>query len=156
MEIDFEYLVDRPDEIPNIMSWWRTVWAENMGPDFDAYERKFRSTLSKDELPIVVIGVIENEVVATAALKEHEMEEVYPDHHYWMGSVFVRSEYRGIGIATLISERIIELARQRQLPHLYLQTVDLSGGLYAALGWEPADRLVHRGADVLLMKRVIC
>jgi len=38
---------------------------------------------------------------------------------------------------------------------LYLQTVRLSGGLYARLGWEPCENVCYKGVDVLVMERRI-
>ena len=133
-----------------VVDWWQEVWGDRMG-DLEAYTRHFMATLGGHDLPLNILAVKEGKPIGTAALKDHEMREIYPDFHYWMGSVYVKPEYRGQGIAARLAGRIIELARQRRLPQIYLQTVDLSGGLYAALGWEPLDRLIYRGDETLVM-----
>jgi len=151
MNLSFEFLADHPDDVPRILAWWHTVWAENMGHDLERYEADFRATLGSENLPLDIVAVLDGQIIGTAALKNHEMDDVYLDYRYWMGSVFVVPECRGRGIATRLASRIIELARERHLPHLYLQTVDLSGGLYTALGWEPRHRLKYRGKQTLVM-----
>ena len=90
-------------------------------------------------------------MIGTAALKEHEMREVFPDYQYWMGSIFVTPRYRSKGIASLLSNQIVEMAIEHQLPQLYLQTTDITGGLYAKLGWNPLERLNYKNTDTLIM-----
>ena len=38
---------------------------------------------------------------------------------------------------------------------LHLQTDDLSGGLYARLGWRPLERVHYIGREVLVMENVM-
>jgi GNAT superfamily N-acetyltransferase len=151
MPLCFEYLADRPDDVSRVMFWWYSVWAANMGPDLERYEREFRQTLGRKDLPLDIVAIHQGNMVGTAALKGHEMVEVYPLYRFWLGSVFVAPEYRGRGIATRIAQQVIRLAEQHRIPHLHLQTVDLSGGLYAALGWDPLHQLIYRGKETLVM-----
>jgi len=68
-----------------------------------------------------------------------------------LGSVFVEANSRGEKIASRLSQRVVEMAKLLQLPHLYLQTIDLEGGLYADLGWEAIGEFTHRDERALLM-----
>ena len=150
MDLSFEFLADRPEDIPTITAWWYEVWADRMG-DIASYTRNFAATLGTEDLPLDILAVQEGKPIGTAALKYYEMRETYPDYQYWLGSVYVKPACRGQGIAARLAGRVVELARQRGLPQIYLQTVDLSGGLYAALGWEPLHRLVYKGDETLVM-----
>jgi hypothetical protein len=47
--------------------------------------------------------------------------------------------------------QIVSLAKNMGLPHLYLQTSNLSGGLYASLGWQPVERFFYHNEETLLM-----
>jgi len=98
-----------------------------------------------------VIAYLRGHPVATAALKEHELTESYPNYRYWLGSVYVAPAHRGQGIAHRLTAHMIELAKRRQLPQLYLQTEHLSGGLYTDLGWRPLDLGHVEGEAVLVM-----
>lgn len=151
MQLGFEYLVDRPDDVPRVIDWWYSVWADRMGLDIDKTTARFMASLNKLQLPIDILAIYNGNAIGTAALKKHEMREIYPQYEYWLGSVFVDPDFRGEKVATALANHVIGMARQRQLPQLYLQTADLSGGLYSSLGWEPLDRLVYKNTDTLLM-----
>jgi len=149
--MDFEYLSDRPEDVPLIIQWWHTVWGDRMGPDMDKLVQVLASSLSKTELPIHILATSDGNPIGTAALKLHEQADLFPDFQYWLGSVFVASPNRGGGVASALTMQVVELALQMKLPHLYLQTADLSGGLYAQLGWEPIRVFEHKQQQALLM-----
>jgi GNAT superfamily N-acetyltransferase len=133
-----------------VVGWWQEIWGDRMG-DLEVFTRHFMATLGGDDLPVNILAMKDGKPIGTAALKEYEMREVYPDCQYWLGSVYVKPECRGQGFAARLARRVIELARQRGIAQLYLQTVELSGGLYAELGWEPIDRLTYKGDKTLVM-----
>ncbi len=149
--MEFEYLADRPQDVSKVIAWWRTEWDSRMGSDIKSLETQLRQSLSKSELPIHIIATIDGNAVGTAALKLQEVAELFPDNHYWLGSVFVDEQHRGNSIASKLSKRIVELAKEKGLPHLYLQTIDLRGGLYAKLGWEPIREFNYKEEQTLLM-----
>lgn len=152
MTIQFEFLADRPADVGTVIDWWHSVWADRMGAREDA-ARQLSASLGKDELPIHVLATLDGRAIGTAALKNQELAELYPDRQYWLGSVFVDQAHRGGKLASRLSEYIAELARQRGLPHLHLQTINTSGGLYGKLGWEPVEEFDYRGERTLLMIR---
>lgn len=149
--ICFEYLADRPELVPQVVTGWYSAWADRMDPDVEKVTRQILLSLSRDSLPLQLIATRNGELLGTAALKPHEIIDRFPEYFGWLGSVFVFPEFRGCGVASALSRRVIELAEERGLRQLYLQTADISGGLYGALGWEPLDRLVYKGIDTLLM-----
>ena len=152
MQLQFEYLIDHPEHVATVIRWWQTVWADRMGSTEES-ENILRKSLSRDQFPIHVLAMIDGHAVGSAALKKQELADLYPDYHYWLGSVYVDAEYRGARIASALSEHVADMARQHKLPHLYLQTVNTSGGLYAKLGWQPIEEFEYRGERSLLMCR---
>ncbi len=152
MQLEFSYLADHPTLVPHIVSWWDTVWADQIG-SIEQAEKVLRESLSVENFPLHILAFLDGELVGSAALKDQELAKLYPDNHYWLGSVFVDPAHRGQKIATALAERVVELARERQLPHLYLQTRDLAGGLYAKLGWQPVETFEYRDKPGLLMLR---
>ena len=151
MPVQFGYLADQPELVPQIIRWWHTVWTDRMGSDFSSLEQQLADSLSKTEFPIHIIASVDDEPVAVAALKRQELEELFPDKQYWLSSVYVDENWRGRQLGSRIAARAIELAREKGLPHLYLQTQNLSGGLYTKLGWQPIEQLSVRGDPTLLM-----
>ncbi|MFK7864536.1 MAG: GNAT family N-acetyltransferase [Pseudohongiellaceae bacterium] len=155
MSLRFEYLIDCPIHCKRVIHWWNEEWASHLGPDLKKAEQELRRSLSKSELPIHLLA-FENDVPAgTAALKLQELDEQYPQYHYWLGSVFVATEFRGSKIASQLTNQVIHLAKSMALPHLYLQTSNLTGGLYAKLGWEPVEQFSHDGEENLLMLKTL-
>jgi len=153
--MQFEYLADYPDSVPQIISWWHTIWADRMGSDLAALEQQLLASLSKDQLPLHIVATKAGQPIGTAALKLQELAELFPDKQFWLGSVFVEESHRGSKVASDMTMKIVELAQARELPHLHLQTLDLSGGLYAKLGWEPIEQFTFRGAPTLLMCKIL-
>jgi GNAT superfamily N-acetyltransferase len=151
MTLHFKTLFECPELANTIVNWWSSVWANRMGPNLADFERQLLASMSKDDLPILLIAFEADTPVGTAALKLHELEDLYPHCQYWLGSVFVVEQFRGKGLAAQLSREIVRLAKLRGFPHLYLQTSAIEGGLYAKLGWEPLQRFVTKNEETLLM-----
>lgn len=126
-----------------------------MGSDLAALEQQLLASLSKDQLPLHIVATKAGQPIGTAALKLQELAELFPDKQFWLGSVFVEESHRGSKVASDMTMKTVELAQARELPHLHLQTLDLSGGLYAKLGWEPIEQFTFRGAPTLLMCKIL-
>ncbi|MDG1026176.1 MAG: GNAT family N-acetyltransferase [Gammaproteobacteria bacterium] len=150
-KLEFELLADRPEDVPLVIDWWRTIWADRIGEDVEIAREQLRSFLKSSGLPIHILATVDGRPVGSAALKDQELAELFPDYHYWLGSVFVEANSRGEKIASRLSQRVVEMAKLLQLPHLYLQTIDLEGGLYADLGWEAIGEFTYRDERALLM-----
>lgn len=153
--MQFEYLADHPDTVPQVIAWWHTIWADRMGPDIDALQQQLLASLQKERLPLHILAMQDGVPIGTAVLKMQELAELFPGKQFWLGSVFVDADYRGEKIATALTRQIIELAKARSLPHLYLQTVNLTGGLYARLGWKPVEHFYYRNVETLLMCKTL-
>lgn len=151
MSLSYQFLYDRPNETRTVINWWNTVWSDRLGPDLEGVEQQLVRSLSKTELPVHLLAYLDEVPVGTAALKHQEMESLYPDCYYWLGSVFVDPRYRGSKVASELTMQIVRLAKGRGLPHLYLQTANLSGGLYASLGWKPVECFFYNDEETLLM-----
>lgn len=155
MSLKFHYLADCPEQVATVIRWWSEVWADRMGSDLSVAEAQLRQSLNKTQLPIHLLAFQNGIPVATAALKFQELDQLYPDYQYWLGSVFVAKRYRNSRIASDISMKIVELARSRGLPHLYLQTINLNGGLYSGLGWKPVEKFSYKDEETLLMLKTL-
>ena len=114
---------------------------------------RIQSQAVSEELPIPILAVLEDDVIAVAVLKTHEMVDRFPDWKYWLGSLYVVPEHRGKGLGTGLIAHVEELARRRDIDRLHLQTEHLDGGLYVRLGWKPRKRLYYMEREVLVMTR---
>ena len=150
-QLKFHSLARHPEYVPLVIRWWHSVWNKRMGSDFRELEIYLHRLLAKRNFPLHLLAFIDEQPVAVAALKLHELESLFPHHRYWLGSVFVSPDFRGQKLGSTIVRHMEEVARERHLPQLYLQTQNLSGGLYESLGWEPLQRLEVCGEETLLM-----
>ena len=152
MNIDFQFLADRPDAVPQITRWWFETWG-HMRPEMsvDGFAAAIREHLSRDQLPIRIVANHDNVVVGVAELKLHEMIDLFPEKKFWLGSVFVTPEVRGQGVVSALALKVAEMAKARGIRALHLQTMNLSGGLYAKLGWERVDQVHYKDYEALVM-----
>lgn len=150
--MEIQFLADRPEFIPLISNWYYTEWGRLMK---DQSEQKIHDRicgmLNRDKIPLHIIAVEGDELLGVAQLKIREMD-IYPDKEHWLGGVYVSAAARGRGLGSLLVTRALELARQLQVKTLYLQTENLSGGLYALLGFRPLEQTHYNGVDVLVME----
>ena len=153
--IEFAFLIDRQEWVPLVIDWWATKWRDRMSSDLERDAEFLRNSLKKDDFPIHIVATRDGEPVGSAALKFRELPDLFPQHQFWLGSVFTAPAQRGQGIASALCNRIIEIARERGHPHLFLQTENLGGGLYRKLGWQPITEFSYRDQQTLLMKKML-
>lgn len=161
--MELHLLADKPEFIPQIAKWYSDEWGyigastgENSdeGRSTEALELKLADYLNRDTLPIIVLAIKNDILLGAAQLKFHEMT-LYPEKEHWLGGVYIDKPYRGQGIAKRLIDKIISLAKQHQVAHLYLQTEEHSGGLYAQLGWQPIEYATYKNVDVLVMEKTL-
>lgn len=146
-------LADRPQAIPRLARWYFAEWGHEIaGNSIEKEEEKLGQFLNQAQLPISVLAYEGDELLGAAQLKFREMS-IYPEKEHWLGAVYVAANHRGKGIAAKIIAEVLVIAKKHQVPTLYLQTEHLDGGLYAALGWQPEEKLVYEGIEVLVMKK---
>lgn len=153
-ELDILYLADRPDAVPLVAGWLYDEWGRR-DPDHTpaSMAAKLAAELSRTHLPIQVVAEEAGAVVGTAALKLHELRARFPEIQNWLGSVYVIPAARGRGIAGALVRHVEQLAVDRGIRILHLQTERLDGGLYGRMGYAPLVRIEHRGSDVLVMAK---
>lgn len=132
MTLQIKFLADHPEAVSTVADWIFDEWAhKRAGLTREDHADEMTAQLSRTHVPIQLIALDDRAVVGIAVLKPHEMRAVYPDWLHWLGSVVVRPDIRGRGVATLMCKEIETVARRLQVPKLHLQTGRLDGGLYA-------------------------
>jgi GNAT superfamily N-acetyltransferase len=149
--IQFLNLLDRPDLIPTVAKWYYEEWGRlHSESSYEKTLEKVSSQSNRDRVPLHVLAVLNREVVGVAQLKFQE-NKAYPKDTFWVGGVFVSFESRGLGIGAALVGKIIEVARTFGAKKLYLQTEKIDGGVYTKCGFNPVERVVYHGLDVLIM-----
>ena len=149
--MELSLLADNPSAIQTVATWYFDEWCR----ETDRYTKdevieKVSSSINRNKAPLLVIAKELDELMGAAELKIREME-IYPEYEFWLGGVFVPKSARGNGIASLLVEEVISQARKININKLYLQTEDLSGGLYLKHGFKPLEKTSYKGVNVLVM-----
>jgi len=149
-----DYLADYPHLIPTVAQWYHDEWGWYM-PDKTLEEgiKNLEQTyLNKDQVPLMFVAHTDGKPQGVVQLKYHEMT-IYPEKEHWLGGVYVAATHRGNGIARQKILQLLEKAKALGVNTLYLQTENLSGGLYRQLGWEPLEQVNYHGVEVLVMEK---
>ncbi|MGR5175125.1 GNAT family N-acetyltransferase [Vibrio parahaemolyticus] len=149
--LTFDLLMDQLQFKPTIVNWYYDTWGKrDPNVSVRGYREKLDTLLASGDILHSVVAISEGKLVATAHIRRHEIPQ-YEDYEYWLGGVFVNSAARSQGTATKLVRHIIERARATGIARLYLQTEDLSGGLYARLGWKQLHQITNKGTEVIIM-----
>jgi GNAT superfamily N-acetyltransferase len=121
--IRIDYLADHADAIPMLAQWHHEYW-HRVTPHLSVEERieGFRVRVARRQTPCGFVAVLDGAVVGMASLVAHDMEtrsELTP----WLATVLVAPSYRGRGIGSALSERVVEEARAIGFAKLYLVTL---------------------------------
>lgn len=140
-----------PEYAPRIAQWYFDEWVCQVP------ERTVEDVLAnispkatESGLPVMVIAKEGSNLLGAAELKEREMD-IYPEFIHWVGGVYVDSKFRGKGIGSALVCEVIRRAQPYGVETLYLQTENLSGGMYNRLGFKPVEKVTYKGRAVLVM-----
>lgn len=140
-----------PGLIPAVAGWIYNEWGRHLpGRSPETAEHALRQEPDARGLPTTLIAVEDNEPMGTARLVESDLES-RPDLGPWLASVFVPEDKRSRGTGTLVCSGIVEVARQKGYPTLYLFTPDRAS-FYERQGWSVMGHERHRDKEVTLMK----
>lgn len=148
--ISIEYLADRPECIPTLAHWFYEEWSSvRPGDSVEGRIALLKDRCSKGRIPLTMVAVSEGELLGSASLIEHDMDnrlELYP----WLAGVFVAPARRRQGIGATLVRRIVAEADALRIIKLYLYTFK-STAFYTDLGWVLLEPAVYRGKQVSIM-----
>jgi GNAT superfamily N-acetyltransferase len=149
--MEFLLLADEPSAAETVASWYFEQWCRATGRyTKEQVLAKVSAAINRNHAPMLILAKLDKELVGAAELKIREME-AYPDYEFWLGGVYVTSHARGYGVASALVNEALSRARAAGIKQLYLQTEDLTGGLYVRHGFVPLARVESKGTDVLVM-----
>ena len=151
-ELTVADLADHPEAIPILAEWFSQEWGcgrPEMAPA--AIAERLAAGVSRDTLPICLLGLLDDEPVATATLKFREIDFA-PEADYWLGSVYVREDRRGRGLGRQIIAAAEAVASAAGLTPLYLYSRGKES-FYRELGWETVAEAIVTGSAAVVMTR---
>jgi GNAT superfamily N-acetyltransferase len=150
--LSIEYLADHPDLVPLLAGWFFREWGGRSPYDtLGSFEEYLLARMNRDKPPLTLVAFKDEEAVGTAALRIQEMV-THPQYQYWLGSVYVKENWRRMGIGSALVEAVIEEAERLEIQVLYLYTRGKEN-FYARWGWKAIECPIYRGRTVTIMKR---
>ena len=149
--MEFCLLADDPSAAKTVANWYFEEWCKESGrATFDSVQKNVSASINTKKPPLIVLCKDKGILVGAAELKIREMD-LFPKYEFWLGGVFVKEDFRSNGIASALVTRVIEIAREFNIKKLYLQTEDLTGGLYSKFGFEHLHQVDSKGVQVAVM-----
>lgn len=144
-------LADAPSAAGVVASWYFDEWCRDSGRFTQGQVlAKVMAATQVDRAPLMVLARQAGEWVGAAELKIREMA-IFPEYEYWLGGVYVVEKARGQGVASLLVTEILSRARRAGISKLYLQTENLTGGVYCRHGFKAVEEVNDKGVHVLVM-----
>ena len=154
-EIELALLADWPQAAAVVAGWYYRQWAQHEpGMTYGRVLDRVVAQGGRESAPLLVLALEDDRPVGAAGLKIREME-IYPNREFWLGGVYVEPGSRRRGIASRLVSEVMARARRAGIERLYLQTEDLSGGVYLRHGFSPIEEVVNKGHRVLVMSAFI-
>lgn len=143
-------LLEHPDAIeilaPQATAYWQQF---SEAESLEKRRAKYRRHLNRNGLPTAWVAHNGKDYFGTAALRICDYDE-RPNLSPWLGGVFVRPEYRGQGIASMLCEAVCKFARQKGFDSLHLLTLDKQP-LYRRMGWRNTEKVTWLGRSASIM-----
>ena len=144
-------LADDPSAAKQVATWYFDEWISKIpGVTIDKVVNKLSKSTSRVNAPMLILAKSNEDLVGAVELKLREMD-IYPEYEHWLGGLFVKQEVRRNGVGTLLVKEVIAKAKNAGIEKLYLQTEDLTGGLYSTQGFEALKKTNYKGYNVLIM-----
>ena len=138
-----ELISDHLEVIPTLTEWYQSEWEPYYGKNGPGNARAdLESRCNRDELPIGLVAIEDNQVLGTAALDLDVTTNLTPS----VVGLLVGPAYRRRGIATALLNTAEDLARQLGYRRLYVSTTIL-GDLLNQLGWEAMGAVQFLNAE---------
>lgn len=154
MILRIEYLADHPGCIPTLGRWFFNEWKQLYnGKSIEDVTASIRERLNYDKLPLALVAVEGGAVVGTVCLKDHDMD-IREDLSPWLAGLYVAAAYRGRGFGARLVTAVVDKARILGVSKLYLYTPNQER-FFAKRGWSVFERVLYKGVDVVVMKRLI-
>ena len=136
-EITIVNLADDTKHIEEVARWHFEEWSDYNRTRYEDDLHMTKHSLCKDRIPFTFIAKYKDEAVGMVSIWNSDMKS-RQDLTPWLAALYIKKEYRGIGIGTLLQKKCIETVKSLGYKSLYL-TSDLEN-YYERTGWKFLDR----------------
>jgi predicted N-acetyltransferase YhbS len=118
-----------------------------------ALKQFFEEGFKEKKLPLALVAMKNEHPVGTVSLKRYEVE-TKPLFENWLGSLYVQSSFRSIGIGSNLIKAAEAQAKRLGIKTLYLYTRHQSiATYYAKCGWRRIEQHLYNGRKAIFMEK---
>jgi len=132
-EIEIVNLADETRHIDEVSMWLWEEWAKEGGTKLEDIIYRTKHSICRDKVPQVYIAKYKDELVGTVSIWHNDLTS-RQDLTPWLAALYIKKEYRGLGLGTILQEKVIDVVRALGYKSLYLIT-DLYE-YYERSGWN--------------------
>lgn len=132
-EITVVNLADDLKYIEEVSTWLWEEWSKGSGAKLEDVIYRTKHSICKDRVPQIYIAKFNDELVGTVSIWHNDLisrQDLTP----WLAALYIKNEYRGKGIGTLLQKRCIQAVKDLGYKSLYLITDHEN--YYERSGWE--------------------
>jgi putative hydrolase of the HAD superfamily len=145
-------LAEHPYEVSKIATWYFEEWASKIPNTTVEMVREDIARKAKNrDIPLNLVAHDKVNLVGTLELKLRENKH-YPDYKYWVGGVYVPSEFRGNGIAKNLLNKAKEIAVSCGVVTLYLECESHNVSLYSSQDFKALHQSTSHHRETIIMK----
>ena len=133
--MEIQPLANYPDAVPLLSEWFFSEWNDYDRRTHSEIEAQLRQNLGRDSVPITFVAIQDSRIIGTVSL---DLSDLPPyDHLFspWVASLYVPPAFRRRGVGRSLVSHVIDYARSKRLPRIYLWTPG-SPGFYEKCGWR--------------------
>ena len=119
--------------LEEISAWHWSEWDKSCGITLEEVIYRNRHSLYSGRIPQTFIAKLNDEVVGTVSLWNNDLK-CRQDLTPWLAALYIKKEYRGKGLGTLLQKKCIDAARGLGYEKLYLITEHEN--YYERTGWK--------------------
>jgi len=138
-------LADEQQYIEEVSRWIWEEWSKEGGATLDEIIYRTKHSICKDKVPQMLIAKLGDELVGTVSIWHNDLT-TRQDLTPWLAALYIKKEYRSIGLGKLLQDKTIELVRSLGYEKLYLITHH--DDYYEKTGWKFIERAPNKGGSV--------
>jgi GNAT superfamily N-acetyltransferase len=141
-----------PEFIPTVAQWiYQEFPHEFLGLTLQDWTQQFAD--SQGDSCMTFVALENGQVLGTASLDQSDLPP-RPDFSPWLASVYVVPEARGLGLGSLLVQKIEYEAAKQVYAKIYLHTFDRED-FYLKRGWKTLESLHYWEHELVVMVKDI-
>lgn len=132
-EVKIVNLIDEQEYLNEVSEWIWKEWSKSNGAKLEDIIYRSKHSIKKEGIPQMYIAKYKNEVVGVVSLWRNDLisrQDLFP----WMATLYVKENFRNIGIGKKLQYKCIEETKKMNYEDLYLITEHKS--YYERTGWR--------------------